>query len=138
MRSVAVLAGVAVALVITSLALARGERQLSASRSNVAIVTTNDFRVVVSAIKTGAGQSPTADVVVASFQRRGSEWGTTKRIVLPGLYFWHTVSGPRAICRIELNTASSRSVPQPRLKIQFLVTPSVGCGRVHDYVVGDS
>lgn len=140
MRSVAVLMiGAAVALGITTLAFAHAERTLSAaSPSHVAVVTTNDFRVVVSATKTGPGLSPTADVVVAIFQRRGRNWAATKRVVLPGRYFWHTISGLRAICRLELRTAAKRGAAGLRLKIQLLVTPSLGCGRLHDYLLAGS
>jgi hypothetical protein len=100
------LASIAVAMAATPLVDARAkteERATSSRAVSIASVTTQDFRAAVVATRVTGGATPTADVRVAIAQR--------------------------AICKLELATASS---PQsPYVAIRLLQSPSLGCGRTH-------
>jgi hypothetical protein len=79
------------------------------------------FRAEVVAQKSGGGPAPTAVVSVTTYRRTGGGWAKTARR-LPGTYFWKTLTAPGAICRLELVTSRN-----PRVIVQLLQTPSVGC-----------
>lgn len=107
----------------------------SASQTRLADMRTADFRVVVSATKSGSGRAPTAKAAVATFHRSDGRWLRTGRHVLRGSYFWHTLSGPNAICRLDLQTAAARANERPHVTVQLLMTPSLGCARAYDFVL---
>jgi len=95
----------------------------------IASATTSDYRVVLSASKRGGGGgAPAATVRIALFQRSGNRWRPIGARRVPGTYFWHTVTGARAVCRLDVRTAG-----EARVVVQLLVTPSIGCGRAHSY-----
>jgi hypothetical protein len=88
-------------------------------------VTTADYRSVVVATKTSGGGAPTAAVTVDTFGRAvGGHWQRVGARRLAGPFFWKTVTAPHALCRLEIVTASS-----PRVTVQLLRTPSLGCAR---------
>jgi hypothetical protein len=126
------LASIAVAMAATPLVDARAktdERATSSRAVSIASVTTQDFRAAVVATRVTGGATPTADVRVAIAQRSAGRWREKGETRLTGTYFWRTVTGPRAICKLELATASS---PQsPYVAIRLLQSPSLGCGRTH-------
>ena len=121
--------GVAAALVATAYAArsdaARSGGTATAARQ-IAALTTSDFRVVVRAEKAGNSGMPTAVVEVTTSRRVGGRWRATGTHRLKGPYFWNTVTGARALCRLEVRTAASAS--GPRTVVQLLLTPSIGCG----------
>jgi hypothetical protein len=124
--------GVAAALVATAYATrsdaARSDGVATTARQ-IATLTTSDFRVVVRAKKAGNGGAPTAVVEVTTSQRVGGRWRATGTHRLKGPYFWNTVTGARALCRLEVRTAASA----PRAVVQLLLTPSIGCGPATSY-----
>jgi hypothetical protein len=113
----------ALALVAAS-ALAAEAAAAAASSKTVATVTTADYRSVVVATKTSGGGAPTAAVTVDTFGRAGGHWQRVGARRLAGPFFWKTVTAPHAVCRLEIVTASS-----PRVTVQLLRTPSLGCAR---------
>lgn len=130
-----VVVGLMATLFVASAASATGTRLASASQIRVADLRTADFRVVVTATKRRSGTTPTATVAIVTLHRTDSAapWIRTGRHVLRGSYFWHVVSGSQAICRLELRTVAATPSERPRVTIQLLVTPSVGCARAYDY-----
>jgi hypothetical protein len=104
----------------------------SASRvASVATVTTRDFRVAVVATRLSRGATPTAEVRVAAAHRaEGGTWREIGERRLGETYFWHTVTGPRAVCRLELAT-TSRPRLRPHVVVQLLLSPSLGCARTY-------
>jgi hypothetical protein len=136
--SIAAVVGLTVALSLATVALAGGGGTRSAAPSmRIADVSTTGLRVVVTATRRGNEAPPTARVAVSTFKRAAGSWSRTERHVLPGTYFWHTVTGPRAVCRLDLRGGSPAPSRRPRLVIQLLTTPSIGCGRAHELVLDD-
>ena len=130
--------GLAVALIAVAYAAAGSDRQhesAAAASREVASATTRDFRVVVTAVKSSGGSAPAATVTVTTSQRIGTEWRRTALHRLRGPYFWKTVTGPRAVCRLELRTTGPQAGFLPRAVVQLLLTPSLGCGAANDYVL---
>jgi hypothetical protein len=124
--------GVAGALVVaTSMASpsdSRGPLAPTASRV-IATVTTSDFRVVLTARQARAeGSPPSAVIRVTTSQRIGGRWQQTATHRLRGTYFWHTATGPRAVCRLEIRTAGAPPKFRPYVVVQLLVSPALGCG----------
>ena len=129
-RSVAVTLVVVVMLVAAALATASGEGT-SPSAKSIASATTSDFRVVVRATNLGGGSgAPAAAVTVRTFERADGDWRRTSERRLAGRYFWKTVTGRRAVCRLEIRTTGAGAAFRPRAIVQLLVTPSLGCGPV--------
>jgi hypothetical protein len=129
-RSVAVTLVVVVALVAAALATARDEGA-SAAAKTIASTTTSDFRVVVRATNLGGGGgAPAAAVTVRSFERAGGEWRRTSERRLAGTYFWKTITGPLAVCRLEIRTTAAKARFRPHATVQLLRSPSLGCGPV--------
>jgi hypothetical protein len=113
-----------------------GQRDaVAAARLSIGSVTTTEFRAVLAAAKDDGGGSPTATVTLATWQRVAGRWRRTGLHRLTGPYFWNTVSGPRSVCRLEIRTAGGQPVFRPVVAVQLLITPSVGCGRVHRYIL---
>ena len=129
-RSVAVTFVVVVALVAAALATAGGE-QARATAKTIASTTTSDFRVVVSAANLGGGGgAPAAAVTVRTFERSGGDWRRTSERRLAGPYFWKTLTGPYAVCRLEIRTTAAKAGFRPHATVQLLRSPSLGCGPV--------
>jgi hypothetical protein len=111
-------------LVFAPLAGARTE-----GRAQLAAVATEDFRVVVAATKRGdVGGAPTASATVSVSRRVAGGWRPTATYRLRGPYFWHTVTGPRAVCRLQVGTTGGRANVRPFVVVQLLQSPSLGCG----------
>jgi hypothetical protein len=96
----------------------------AASTRTIATVTSAELRAELVATKTGAGSAPTARVTVVSSVREHSAWRRTATRRLAGTFFWNTVVGPHALCRLELTTSG-----RPRLVVRLLLSPSLGCAR---------
>jgi hypothetical protein len=126
-RAVAVTFVVVVTLVAAALATARGGEASTTART-IASTSTSDFRVVVTAAQLDEGPSPSAALTATTFTRAENRWRRTGRHRLGGSYFWKTVTGPRAVCRLEMRTTGSSAAFKPRAIVQLLVTPSLGCG----------
>src|SRR5688500_17801619 len=82
---------------------ARSERA-AAETKTIASASTSDFRVVLTATKLGDGGAPSARVTVTTSRKVAGDWRRTGGGRLVGTYFWKTVTGPRAVCRLELRT----------------------------------
>ena len=124
---------VGVAAVVAAAAASGSAAPSGAAVARIATATTTDFRVVLTAEKRGGGGAPTAVVRLTSEQRIDDRWRRTGAHRLNGTYFWNTVTGPRAVCRLELKTTGASMKPRPRVIVQLLLTPSLGCGRTHQY-----
>jgi hypothetical protein len=120
----------ALAVMLPSEAGAHSEAQTAKRVATVATVTTFDFRVAVVAERIGGGTAPTAQVRAAIAQRIGGGWRERRELRLRESYFWRTVTGPRAVCRLEIRTASTPT-RRPHVTIQLLQSPSLGCGPTH-------
>jgi hypothetical protein len=100
--------------------------------ATVAAITMQDFRVAVVARRLDGGSMPTAEVRVVGLARRvGGSWREFGEKRLRETYFWHTLSGPRAVCRLEMSTAGARSASVPYVTVRLLLSPSLGCGRTY-------
>jgi hypothetical protein len=135
-RLMAVAASAASLVVLATLqptaAGSRSDAHQGAARlATVAAITTQDFRVAVVARRLDGGSTPTADVRVGVARRVGGGWRESRETHLGETYFWNTVSGPRAVCRLEINTAGPRSASGPHVTVQLLLSPSLGCGRTY-------
>jgi hypothetical protein len=138
-RSVAVtfVVVVVVALVAAALATARDEQAPTTSKT-IASTTTSDFRVVVSAANLGGGAgAPAAAVTVRTFERSGGDWRRTSAQRLAGPYFWKTLTGPHAVCRLEIRTTAAKAGFRPHATVQLLRSPSLGCGPVSAHRLTD-
>jgi hypothetical protein len=100
--------------------------------ATIGAITTKDFRVAVVATRL-AGAPPTADVRVGMARRVGSSWRELGERRLPGTYFWHTMSGPRPVCRLQVTTAGRGGSFRPFVVVQLLQSPSLGCGRAYRF-----
>lgn len=126
-RSVAVTFVLVVALVAAALATAQAPR----TGKTIASTTTSDFRVVVNATNLGGGGgAPAAAVTVRTFERAGGDWRRTSERRLAGPYFWKTLTGPHAVCRLEIRTTAAKAGFRPHATVQLLRSPSLGCGPV--------
>jgi hypothetical protein len=65
---------------------------------------------------------------VTTSQRLHGRWQQTTTHRLNGTYFWNTATGPRAVCRLEIRTASAQPTFRPYIVVQLLVSPALGCG----------
>jgi len=129
------LAAVAVALVTLAgmpAAAARDETRASSTRvATIASLTTRDFRVAVVAKRLNGGSAPTAEVRVGIANRVAGGWRESGERRLDETYFWRTLTGPRAVCRLEVATAGARPSFRPRVTVELLLSPSLGCGRTY-------
>jgi hypothetical protein len=105
--------------------------QGAARVATIAVITTQDFRVAVVARRLDGGSTPTADVRVGVARRVGGSWRESGETRLGETYFWNTVSGARAVCRLEIKTAATGSASGPHVTVQLLLSPSLGCGRTY-------
>lgn len=119
-------------LAVLALSSPSAESQPGSPRiATVAVVTTKDFRVAVLARRLTGDSAPTAEVRVGLARRLGSGWRELGERRLAETYFWHTVSGPRAVCRLAIATTGTRPSFQPYVTVQVLLSPSLGCGRTY-------
>jgi hypothetical protein len=118
------LAGLLVAYVSSS--PARSHVGTAASKT-IGTASTSDFRVVLTATKLGGSTAPEARVTVTTSRKTGAGWRRTGTARLAGTYFWKTVTGPQAVCRLELRTTGG-ATSSPRAVVEVLQTPSLGCG----------
>ena len=113
----------------SSAAASRGGVQASAQRvGTVGMITTLDFRVAVVAERLSSESPPTAEVRVGFAGRVGGRWRELGEKQLEETYFWHTVTGPRAVCRLEIETAGPGGRTRPYVTVRILQSPSLGCG----------
>jgi hypothetical protein len=129
--TIALLAALVVLLAIphSSAAASSGEMQSSAQRpSIVGVITTVDFRVVVVAERLSRESPPTAEVRVGFARRVGGRWRELGEKQLRETYFWRTVTGQRAVCRLEIETAGPGGRSRPYVTVRILQSPSLGCG----------
>jgi hypothetical protein len=100
----------------------------------IASAVTSDFRVVVVAeTRGGGGGSPPASVTVETSKRVDGTWVRTGAHRLRGTYFWKSVTGPRAVCRLDVRATAARAGFRPSVVVQLLMSPSLGCGRASEY-----
>jgi hypothetical protein len=122
----------AAALVTSAYAIAGPAR----GDTTIASASTTDFRVVLTAVKRGGGSVPEAEIWVTTSERlRGGSVRTGERS-LRGSYFWKVVTGPRAVCRLEIRTTGRGTSFRPRAIVQLLLSPSLGCGPVTRHPLG--
>jgi hypothetical protein len=115
-------------IAVTATADARVAKPMQATKT-IASTTTADFRVEVSARNLGgAGGAPPAEVTVRTFERSGGAWRRTSERRLAGTYFWKTITGPLAVCRLEIRTTAAKPRFRPHAVVQLLRSPSLGCG----------
>jgi hypothetical protein len=136
-RSRIAAAGVAVSTALVAVyatsSTARSEAVASESKT-IASASTSDVRVVVSATNLGGGGgAPAARVRVTTFERASGARRRTGRRPLAGAYFWKTITGPRAVCRLEIRTTAARPGFRPHAVVQLLRSPSLGCGPGTEY-----
>ena len=125
---------VALSAVACATASPRLERAASAPGvRTIASASTSDFRVVLTAARRGGGSAPTATITLTTSRRLGGGWQRTGVHRLRGTYFWNTVTGPRAVCRLEVRTTGSSARFQPQVLVQLLLSPSLGCGPAAEY-----
>jgi hypothetical protein len=101
--------------------------------ASVATVTTRDLGVAVVAYRLNEGAAPTAEVRLAIEQHAGQGRRERGEMRLDETYFWRTVTAPRSVCRLEVSPQGSLRSVRPHVTVQLLVTPSLGCGRVHRF-----
>lgn len=132
--SIAMLAASVVVLTAlpTSAAGSRGATQQSAKQfASVGVVTTRDFRAAVVAQRLSGGSMPTAEVRVGLARRVGAHWRELGEKRLDETFFWRTVTGQRAVCRLEIETAGPATSFRPVVTVRLLRSPSLGCGRTY-------
>jgi hypothetical protein len=119
------------ALVVTYAAAgaARSERATDQTKT-IAAASTSDFRLELTATRQAdPSGAPTATVRLAVSKRAGSGWRRTAvRPLSGGPYFWHTVTGPLAVCSLEIRTTAAKPGFAPHAVVQLLRSPSLGCG----------
>jgi hypothetical protein len=124
---------VAATLIVLAIALApatasRNDASASAQRfASVGVITTADYRVAVVAQRM-SGSPPTAEVRVGYARRVGARWRELGERRLDETYFWRTVTGPRAVCRLEIETSGPGGRARPSVTVRLLLSPSLGCG----------
>jgi len=101
--------------------------------TTIASATTSDFRLVLVATKRGGSAIPEATVTLRTFEQLDGRWQKTGVHPLRGTYFWKTVTGPRAVCRLEIRTGGARPQFSPRAVVQLLLSPSLGCDSASSY-----
>jgi hypothetical protein len=119
---------IVLATVLAPAAASRNDASASAQRfASVGVITTADYRVAVVAQRM-SGSPPTAEVRVGYARRVGARWRELGERRLDETYFWRTVTGPRAVCRLEIETAGPGARIRPYVTVRLLQSPSLGCG----------
>ena len=119
----------AAALSLTSLGTAAP--RVAPVPTTIATLSSLDYRAVLTAQRESSGAAPTAAVRLVIYSRAGGEWHRAATHRLSGTFFWKTVTAPHGICEIDLRTTGT-----PRLAVQLLESPSVGCGRTQTFALG--
>jgi hypothetical protein len=105
-------------------AVAQG-RPLSASvpQSVIASSTVHDFRVVVTAARTGGGRAPTATVYVKAYNRSngGWRWLGDVRLGARDGFFWDTLTGSHAVRDFTVSNSEPRGG-----SVRLLMSPALG------------
>jgi hypothetical protein len=110
-------------------AASRGTTLSTAQRvATVGTITTKDFRVAVVALRLSGETPPTAEVRVGYARRVAGRWRELGEKRLAETYFWNSVAGPRAVCRLEIKTAGPGGRSRPYVTVRLLLSPSLGCG----------
>jgi hypothetical protein len=114
-------------------AASRGTTLSTAQRvATVGTITTKDFRVAVVALRLSGETPPTAEVRVGYARRVSGRWRELGEKRLDETYFWNSVTGPRAVCRLEIETiAPGRRSFRPAVTVRLLLSPSLGCGNTY-------
>lgn len=99
--------------------------------ATVAALTTRDFRIAVVARRLDGGGTPAAEVRVGLARRAGRSWQELRESRLGETFFWQTVTGPRAVCRLAMATTGSSPSFDPYVTVRLLVSPSLGCSRTY-------
>ena len=100
----------------------------AASTKTIATVSTTDFRAVVVARRSSGGRAPTAAVTVDIYARPGVLWKpVAARALSGGPFFWNTVTGPHALCSLEIASGPGGTGPRSHVVVQLLRSPSLGC-----------
>jgi hypothetical protein len=115
---IALLVVLATALASTGAAGATTTAQIT-----IATASATGFRVDVLAQRTGAGEAPTATVTLVTYRQTDRTFKLLSRARLRGTFFWKTITGPRAVCTLNLATAGTAHVT-----VQLLTSPAIGCG----------
>ena len=131
-------AGLVITAVLVSAAVATGGSSAesgaaAATSRTIASTTTSDFRAVVTAERLDGGAAAAATATLQTYRRAGGGWRRTGSHELEGPYFWKTLIGPRAVCRLEIRTTGAAARFRPRTLVQLLQTPSLGCGPVSEH-----
>ena len=116
--------GLALALGAILLTIASAATGATTSARTIATTSSSDFRADLVAQRSSGGQAPTAGLTVVTYERGQSSWKRLGSHRIAGTFFWKTVTGPRAICRLELAT-----VGHARVIVQTLVSPAIGCAK---------
>ncbi|MFH8368519.1 hypothetical protein [Streptomyces sp. NPDC018031] len=93
----------------------------------------NDLRVTLTAVRSTRDELA-ASVRLTTHTKHRGHWKhqDTAQVGKKDSWFWFPLTGSQAVC--EFSTASR--TPQ-RIKVQLLVTPSIGCSPVHKFKVKD-
>lgn len=122
----------AVAIQQTAAASQRDSSATAQRVATVGVVTTKDFRAVVVAERVSGESPPTAHVSVGYAWRIGGSWRELGEKRLGESYFWNSVTGPRAVCRLEIETvAPGQRSFRPAVTVRLLQSPSLGCGETY-------
>lgn len=114
------------ALLGASLAVATTAGAATQSTKRIATIADTDFRVDVFARQTRPGSAPTATITVTTYRHAEGRWNLLATTRLQGTFFWKTVTGPLAICNLDLATVGAAHAT-----VQLLTSPSLGCGKAH-------
>ena len=123
-------APIVVLLALASILPAGASDDAPTRSATLATLTTRDVRIAVVARRLDGGGTPTAEVRVGLSRRAGSGWRELRESRLGQTFFWHTVTGPRGVCRLAVDSGSSPSFA-PYITVRLLVSPSLGCSRTH-------
>jgi hypothetical protein len=131
-RHASVVAVAAMLIVVGPTAASRNDASAGAQRfASVGVITTADYRVAVIAERLTGETPPTAEVRVGFARRVGGRWRELGERRLEEAYFWRTVTGPRAVCRLEIETAGPCGRARPYVTVRLLLSPSLGCGNTY-------
>jgi hypothetical protein len=95
----------------------------AAQQSSVASATAHNFRVVVSAVRTGSGSAPSATVYVTAYDKVGGVWRKMDQMPLGSRngFFWDTLTGGHAVRDLTISNSDPRGG-----SVQLLVSPALG------------
>ncbi|MFF8813143.1 hypothetical protein [Streptomyces pactum] len=93
----------------------------------------DDIRVTLTAVRS-TQDDLAANVRLSTYTMDRGHWKLqdTEQVGKKDSWFWFPLTGSGAVC--EFSTASR---PPQRIKVQLLITPSIGCSPVHRFQVRD-